>query len=207
MGSIYIMTNPSFKEYVKIGYAADAQKRLDELNRSTAVPFAFRIYATYDTDQRLSDVEVHKLIDKLNFDLRSVEELKGKKRVREFYAMSAEDAYDLLQSVAKISGTEKYLHLFKMSTEEMKEDKTAKENAARKKRFCFSMIGLKPGDKVVFIKNKKVAATIVDDTHVQYGKETSTLSALAEKLLNKKSLRGPIFFTYEGRVLDSMRKL
>ena len=46
-GYIYIMTNPSFPEYVKIGYATDVEQRLDELNRSTAVPFAFRIYPRF----------------------------------------------------------------------------------------------------------------------------------------------------------------
>ena len=44
MGYIYILTNPSFPQYVKIGYATDVKQRLDELNRSTAVPFAFRVY-------------------------------------------------------------------------------------------------------------------------------------------------------------------
>lgn len=42
-GVIYILTNPSFPQYVKIGYATDVKQRLDELNRSTAVPFAFRV--------------------------------------------------------------------------------------------------------------------------------------------------------------------
>ena len=37
-GFIYILTNPSFPQYVKIGYATDVKQRLDELNRSTAVP-------------------------------------------------------------------------------------------------------------------------------------------------------------------------
>ena len=46
MGFIYVFTNPSFPQYVKIGYATDVGQRLDELNRSTAVPFAFRVYAT-----------------------------------------------------------------------------------------------------------------------------------------------------------------
>ena len=46
-GVIYILTNPSFPQYIKIGYATDIKQRIDELNRSTAVPFAFRIYATY----------------------------------------------------------------------------------------------------------------------------------------------------------------
>lgn len=36
-GYIYILTNPFFKEYVKISYATDVKQRLDELNRSTAV--------------------------------------------------------------------------------------------------------------------------------------------------------------------------
>lgn len=49
-GYIYIMTNPSFEEYVKIGYAKDVKQRLDELNHSSAVPFAFRVYATYEAD-------------------------------------------------------------------------------------------------------------------------------------------------------------
>ena len=33
-GVIYILTNPSFPEYVKIGYADDIDKRLQRLNRS-----------------------------------------------------------------------------------------------------------------------------------------------------------------------------
>ena len=45
-GVIYILTNPSFPEYVKIGYADDIDKRLQQLNRSECIPFAFRVYAT-----------------------------------------------------------------------------------------------------------------------------------------------------------------
>ena len=47
-GVIYILTNPSFPEYVNIGYADDVKKRLAQLNRSECVPFAFRVYATYE---------------------------------------------------------------------------------------------------------------------------------------------------------------
>ena len=63
-GVIYILTNPSFPDYVKIGYAHNIETRLKQLNRSEAIPFAVRVYA-----------------------------------------MSAEDAYDLLECIAKISGT------------------------------------------------------------------------------------------------------
>ena len=49
-GVIYILTNPSFPEYVKIGYADDIDKRLQQLNRSERIPFAFRVYATYEVN-------------------------------------------------------------------------------------------------------------------------------------------------------------
>ncbi|MFR2096041.1 GIY-YIG nuclease family protein [Eubacterium sp.] len=34
MGVIYILTNPSFKEYVKIGYVDNVDSRLKQLNNS-----------------------------------------------------------------------------------------------------------------------------------------------------------------------------
>ncbi len=83
-GVIYILTNPSFPEYVKIGYADDIEKRLLRLNRSECVPFAFRIFATYDVENRLSDKEVHKLIDQLNPNLRAIENLNGKNELGNF---------------------------------------------------------------------------------------------------------------------------
>ena len=33
-GYIYILTNPSFPDYIKIGYATDIEERLEQLNRS-----------------------------------------------------------------------------------------------------------------------------------------------------------------------------
>ena len=68
-GVIYILTNPSFPEYVKIGYADDIDKRLLQLNRSECIPFAFRVYATYEVNSRLSDLKIHSIIDKLKHRL------------------------------------------------------------------------------------------------------------------------------------------
>ena len=98
-GVIYILTNPSFPDYVKIGYADDIDKRLKQLNRSECIPFAFRVYATYEVKSRLSDLKLHAIIDKLNPDLRSIDDFNGQKRVREFYAMQPEEAYAILLNV------------------------------------------------------------------------------------------------------------
>ncbi|MBO5290795.1 MAG: GIY-YIG nuclease family protein [Clostridia bacterium] len=86
-GVIYILANPSFKEYVKIGYAGNVELRLKQLNNSECIPFAFRIYATYEGEERLTDLKLRTLIDHLNPNLRSIDNVDGKKRVREFYAM------------------------------------------------------------------------------------------------------------------------
>ena len=86
-GFIYILTNPSFKEYFKIGYADNVEARLKQLNNSECIPFAFRVYATYEVEERLTDKKLHSLIDQLNPNLRSIDNVGGKGCVREFYAM------------------------------------------------------------------------------------------------------------------------
>jgi len=126
-GKIYIFTNPSFPEYVKIGYADDVIERLRILNSSSAVPFAFRVYATYEVDYKLEDKQVHKMIDTINPELRSSEVVNGKVRKREFFQMSKEQAYTLLKCIAEISGTKDRLHLIEATEEDIKQEKEANE--------------------------------------------------------------------------------
>ena len=104
-GVIYILTNPSFPEYVKIGYADDINRRLAELNRTECTPFAFRVYATYSVKARLTDLKIHEMIDRINPDLRSIDNIDGKKRVREFYAMKPDEAYAILEAMAESAGS------------------------------------------------------------------------------------------------------
>ena len=117
-GVIYILTNPSFPQYVKIGYADDVKSRLKTLNDSPCIPFAFRIYATYEVEERLTDLKLHALIDQLNPNLRSIDEVDGKKRVREFYAMSKEQAYSILETIAVLGGRKNRLKLWELSEEQ-----------------------------------------------------------------------------------------
>ena len=102
VGKIYILTNPSFPDYVKIGYSKNVAERINKLNNSEAVPFGFRLYATYDVETQSADKVLHKIIDKLNADLRSIDTINDKVRVREFYLISPEDAYELLEDISII---------------------------------------------------------------------------------------------------------
>lgn len=126
-GYIYILTNPSFPELIKIGYANDVNERIKQLNNNEGLPYAFRIYATYGVKERLTDKEVHNIIDTLNPTLRCQEEINGKSRRREFFKMEAEDAYAIFQAIAKISGTQDKLIKQVATSQEKADEEDAEE--------------------------------------------------------------------------------
>lgn len=207
-GVIYILTNPSFPDYVKIGYAKDLEKRMNQLNRSETIPFAFRAYAVYEVDSNLTDLVLHDLIDRLNPDLRSIENFDGKERKREFYAMKPEDAYSLLECIAKISGTGD--RLMKMSAEghEILDEETAAEVAKEAKRgpFRFSKYDIPAGAIIKYVNDPSIEAIVVDDRHISYKGVTTSTSALAQELLEYDyQVQGTAYFTYEGEKLTERR--
>jgi len=207
-GVIYILTNPSFPSFVKIGYARNIEKRLKQLNRSETIPFAFRVYAVYHVNSELTDIELHKLIDRLNPDLRTIETFDGKQRVKEFYAMSAADAYSLLESIAKISGTRDRLQRLTPEGHEIQDEQIADRlrESVRRGPFRFSACGIPHGSEVRFIENPDVAATVIDDRHIEYNGETTSLSALAQRLKNfDHPVQGTLWFTYRGERLCDLR--
>ncbi len=207
-GVIYILTNPSFPDYVKIGYAQDLEKRMNQLNRIETIPFAFRAYAIYEVDSNLTDLVLHDLIDRLNPDLRSIENFDGKERKREFYAMKPEAAYSLLECIAKISGTED--RLMKMSAEghEILDEETAAEVAKEAKRgpFRFSKYDIPFGSIIKYVNDPSIEAIVVDDRHISYKGVTTSTSALAQELLEYEyQVQGTAYFTYEGEKLTERR--
>lgn len=207
-GVIYIFTNPSFKEYVKIGYARNVEERLRQLNRSESVPFAFRAYAVYEVDTALRDKELHRLIDRLNPGIRAIEKFDGRTRTKEFFALTKEEAYELLECIAKISGTEKRLRKVRPTGKEIADEKVADEieTEARRGPFRFSMCQIPVGSEICFTGDPSITAIVVDDRKIRYGKELTSLSGLASKLTGRAAVPGPMFFTYQGKVLADIRK-
>lgn len=214
MGYIYILTNPSFPQYVKIGYATDVKQRLDSLNSSSAVPFAFRVYATYEVDSALSDKKLHSILDKLNPDLRSMEEIDGRQRIREFYAMTPEDAYSILEAIAEINGYKHRLKKWKATATEQRDEALAQEiNEQHQERlspFAFSKCEIQVGEKIEFScmgnPHSGELCEVVDDKHVKYNDEIWSLTGLAKYLTGVKSaIGGPRYFKYKGEWLVDIR--
>lgn len=166
-GVIYILTNPSFPEYVKIGYADDLQKRLKELNRSECIPFAFRVYAVYEVAERLQDKAIHAMIDNLNPNLRAIDTFDGKKRTKEFFAMTVDDAYNILQTIANISGTADKLHKLTPEGKAIAEEKIAEEIENNTTYFESDLLSKGDTDTVALYNQLKAEIIKFDNVSVQ----------------------------------------
>ena len=187
-GYIYIMTNPALNGMVKIGYAADVELRRKQLS-TTALPYEYEVYATYETSGRLEDRKLHKLIDNLNPDLRVSSN-------REFFVMSAEAAYELLETIAIISGTTDKLHKVM--------DNPVAAQKVRKPAINFAKCGIPVGAELVYTEDPNIKVIVESDRKVLYKNESTSLSAVVGMLKGVKSIQGPMYFTYNGRPITEI---
>ena len=177
-GFIYIMTNPALKDMVKIGFAKDVEARRRQLS-TTALPYEYEVYATYETSGNLEDKKLHKMIDNLNPDLRVTSN-------REFFVMSPKEAYELLEAIATISGTKDKLKKVKI-------DETKKQKV-RRPMIDFLKCGIPVGAELVCTEDPNVIVKVVSEHKV----EITSLSAITDRMKGY-STQGPLFFTYNGR--------
>lgn len=117
---IYILTNPQYPGYVKIGYASDLKSRISSLNTGALVEFS--PYAVYETSLQNADVEIHEIIGLLNPILRSSKFENGKAKGKEFFKLEPEEAFELLRHIAKVSGTESKAYRVTSNYQPMSED-------------------------------------------------------------------------------------
>ena len=195
-GVIYILTNPSFPQYVKIGYANDLKSRLKSLNRSECIPFAFRVYAYYKVPKRLTDLEIHKIIDTIIPNLRAIETIDGKERKREFYELSANDAYEILLGIAKINGMESNITLVEPTSKEIKEEEEAEEG--RTKRVMTQLPRMdwlieqgivNIGDEVYIINHPDEVAVIKNAESVEHKGEVMSFNQFGCKITGWKAIQ------------------
>ncbi len=186
-GFIYIMTNPALKDMVKIGYANDVEMRRKQLS-TTALPYEYEIYATYETSGNLEDKKLHRMIDNLNPDLRVSSN-------REFFVMSPQEAYDLLEAIATISGTKDKLKAVKIVNE--------KKQIIRRPPVNFAKCGIPMGAELVYIEDTSLVVKVVSERKVEYNGEITSLSGILEKIKGH-AMQGPAYFTYKGRLISDI---
>ena len=205
-GYVYILTNPSFKEdWVKIGKSSrPVDVRSKELD-NTAVPLPFEIYATMKTC-KFNEVEklVHKTIDRLT-DLRI-------RQNREFFNVAPQIALDIFLDIAiTIDDAEVTLYKDNQPIEESPEEPVKETHKKVRPRFKFSMVDIPIGSMLTFLPTG-IEVKVASDDQIEFMGRIYKLSPFVGTFMpddrrnTSGAYQGAKFFSYNGKVLDDLRK-
>ena len=194
-GIVYVLTNPAMPGYVKIGKTRNLPSRLKNLDK-TNLPLPFKcVYAIevghYDRIEQLAHLAFS--------HARS-------RSTREFFEIDEQQVISALM----ISGGKEVTP--GKDTAEDQESLFALEKAIeRRSRFKFSMIDLKKGDVISYIKMPGVFATVQSETTIMFEGDEVSIFQATMSLLNRqgifwKSVQGQQYWDYEGETLSQRRR-
>lgn len=184
---LYVLTNPLYAGYVKIGYASDLNSRLATLN--TSMLKNFEVFCIYETQTKNADLEFHKIINDLVPILRARVINSKKIQDKEFFKLEPEQAYNILQHIAIMTNTENKLHKFdEENTDILKKSKqTNKQKSNLKKNKPNSFIIENVNYQFISWKDSlvKYCECIIEEK----GMEEFEEKVLALRLTNTKTKR------------------
>ena len=194
---VYLLTNPVMPDLVKIGRTANLEERLRSLSTHSGVPVPFEVfYACEVSDSAKVERQIH--------------EGFGDHRInpkREFFRINPERILAILKLVELRDVT---------PAEDVVEDRVEQDSLNRERNrrenFKFSILGLKTGSVLTFLRDESIQATVIDDRRISFeGKETSLSSSALEILRTRygyraKTIAGPQYWCFEGKTLSEMRQ-
>ena len=169
MGIVYVLSNPAFDNYVKIGRTIDLEQRLKQLD-NTSVPLPFRCVFAIKVD---NEVEVEKLVHQAFADVRV-------RSSREFFEIDAQRVIAAL----KLTNGEDVTP--KSDIAEDEESIAALERTvAKRKTYSFADAEVAVGDVLTYSRDESITATVVADKKIEFEGETTSLSKAALILLHR----------------------
>ena len=124
---IYILSNYSMPEYIKVGYSEDIEQEVCELNKSSAIATNFVVCVIYETPNTFSEEDIKTLKEAFESPLEMVippedyNEDEATKKENGFYKYTPAQGFAALRYMAKCTGTEDKLHLLKSVRDEIEE--------------------------------------------------------------------------------------
>ena len=195
MPIVYILTNQSMPETIKIGITDNLERRVRELdNTSVALPFEC-YYAVEVNDASKIEKKMHEGLDD-----------KRIRQNREFFNISPEMAKSILE-IAEVMGGKNVTP--KKDIVETTQDQEALETARKKKINYFGILGISKGTVLTFSKDKNITCEVSDNGKVIFrGKETS-LSGSALIVTNEMGydwgqVQGAGYWCYQGKTLRDL---
>src|SRR5210317_458152 len=197
MAIVYILTNESMPDTIKVGITENLDRRVRELdNTSTPLPFEC-YYAVEVENASVIKKKIHEGLDD-----------KRIRQNREFFNTSPEQAKAILE-IAEVMGGKNVTP--NEDIVETPQDKQALDTARKKRsKFNFGMVNIEPGTILEFSKDKTITCEVVDDTKVKFRGETTSLSGSAITILHElgydwEQAHGPAYWTYQGKSLRDLR--
>ena len=191
---VYVLTNPSMPDIVKIGMTDNLPARMRFLySSSTPVPFECYFACTV-ADMRFVEKSIHNGFDDFRINPR-----------REFFRVDPERVVSILKMVMIDDVTPK---------DDIVDDETDQRSLDNERkirnRFNFDMVQVPAGAILTFIKDSNITATVVDKTKVEFEGEVQSLTSSALKIIHRmgyewSKVSGPQYWSYEGETLTERR--
>jgi len=191
-GIIYILTNPSFPDWIKIGRCSNLERRISSLSNNTCLPFPFEcFYACRVKDPSKVESTLHFIFNQFRLSSK-----------REFFDIDPEQviaALSLLHDVIEIPQPNTYDKNFQTSALE--------KEIERQSQFRFSHALIPLGEEIYLTRFPEIKATVINDTHVELdGVVLSLINAtnlcLKKHLgTDKPRISSPRYWSYDGEML------
>ena len=194
MPIVYILTNESMPDTIKIDFTDNLSKRLRELdNTSTPLPFEC-FYALEVEDARGIEDLLHEAFDD-----------KRVRQNREFFNCTPEQAKSALKIAEKMGGRDVTPKEVVVETEQ---DRQALDNAKKKKGRVdyFGILGINIGETLTFSKDQNLNCEVKENGQVLFREVLTTLSGSALTIVsemgyNWQQVRGAGYWCYKGTTL------
>jgi len=191
---VYVLTNPSIPDIVKIGMTTDLTTRMRSLyNSSVPVPFECYFACTVN-DMSFVEKQLHDGFDDFRVNPK-----------REFFRIDPERVVSILKMVMIEDVTPKD----DIVDDEIDQRSLDKEKKVRG-RFNFDMINVPVGSILTFVKDPTITSVVIDKHKIEFEDEIHSLSSSTLKIVHRmgytwKQVSGPTYWMYEGETLTERR--
>ena len=193
---VYILTNPAFPDFVKIGKTKNLEKRVKSLSSHAGMPTPFEVYYA-------CTVEDSAKVEKGLHDGFGDHRINPK---REFFRINPERVLAILKlvEIENVASNSNFV-------DDIEDKKTLEKEQSRRSNFKFSLVNIEVGSELTFIRDEKFTAIVVDDRNIEFEGEITSLSKSASTILNRNfglnwvSYDGPNFWLYNNESLSERR--
>jgi hypothetical protein len=197
MAIVYILTNESMPDTIKVGITENLDRRVRELD-NTSTPLPFECYYAVEVENASAiEKKIHEGLDD-----------KRVRQNREFFNATPEQAKAILE-IAEVMGGKNVTP--KEDIVETPQDKQALENARKKRGRIdyFGILGIQKGTTLTFSKDENITCVVSDNGKIIFRDKETTLSGSALLITNEMGydwgqVQGAGYWCYQGKTLRDL---